>query len=123
MEPTFRRLVIWKKAHQLALDVATATQHFPETEIEGLALELRKNAVEVNGAIANGYGGAGRRHLQKHLERADHANYRLEVQLEVARDVGFLSEIEGEHLLASCAEVQRLLDRQLIGLQRKRTKR
>ena len=116
MEPAYRRLKIWKKAHQLALDVAHATNDFPEEQIEGLGLELRKDAVEVNGAIANGYAVPQRSHLKQQLSRAEQALTRLEVRLQVAADLGYLDALESEHLLRSCSDVDHLVARQFVAL-------
>lgn len=52
----FRKLIVWQKAHQLALLVYKITDRFPKSEIYGLTSQLRRAVVSVPANIAEGYG-------------------------------------------------------------------
>jgi len=48
----FRKLIVWQKAHQLALLVYKLTDKFPKSEIYGLTSQLRRAVVSVPANIA-----------------------------------------------------------------------
>jgi len=82
MLKSYRDLLTWQKAIELALLVYRMTEGFPKREIYGLASQLRRAGVSVPSNIAEGYGRAGRReYLQFSLssprfaERVGNANY------------------------------------------------
>jgi four helix bundle protein len=50
----FRELKVWQKAHRFALDLYRDTQGFPAEERFGLTTQLRRAAVRVAVAKANG---------------------------------------------------------------------
>ena len=52
---TFTDLIVWKKAHQFVLDVYSITKEFPQSEIYGLAQQLRRSAVSIAANIAEGF--------------------------------------------------------------------
>ncbi len=54
---------VWKRAHQVALDVYAMTKEFPVDERFGLSLQMRKAAVSVPANIAEGF--ARRKPLDK----------------------------------------------------------
>lgn len=51
----FRDLVVWRRAHELVLDVYRATESFPRREIFGLTSQLRRATVSVAANIAEGF--------------------------------------------------------------------
>ena len=53
---TFRDLIAWQKAMQLAKQVYEITRTMPETERFGLTTQMRRAAVSVPSNIAEGYG-------------------------------------------------------------------
>ena len=52
----FRKLIVWQRAHQLALLIYTLTEKFPKSEIYGLTSQVRRASVSVAANIAEGYG-------------------------------------------------------------------
>jgi four helix bundle protein len=50
----FGELNVWKKAHQLTLQLYEATRQFPRDEIYGLTSQMRRAAVSVGANITEG---------------------------------------------------------------------
>jgi four helix bundle protein len=53
---SFRELVVWQRAMQLATAIYKLTQKFPREEMYGLTSQLRRAGVSVASNIAEGYG-------------------------------------------------------------------
>ena len=51
----FNDLDVWKKAHQLILQVYVITQGFPKEELYGITSQLRRAASSINANIAEGF--------------------------------------------------------------------
>ena len=43
----FKKLEVWRKAHELTLDVYRATESFPRTEVYGLTTQLRRSCSSI----------------------------------------------------------------------------
>lgn len=52
---TFRDLIVWRKAHQLVLDVYKFTRQFPSDERFGLISQFRRAAVSIPANVAEGF--------------------------------------------------------------------
>ncbi|RKU33665.1 hypothetical protein C6496_21370 [Candidatus Poribacteria bacterium] len=52
----FRNLQVWKKSHNLTLDVYKSTSQFPRTEIYGLTSQIRRACSSIPTNIAEGCG-------------------------------------------------------------------
>jgi four helix bundle protein len=52
---SFRNLIVWQKAHQLAILVYQCTAGFPRREVYGLASQMRRAAVSISANIAEGF--------------------------------------------------------------------
>jgi len=52
----FKKLEVWRKAHELTLDVYRATESFPRTEVYGLTTQLRRSCSSIPANIAEGCG-------------------------------------------------------------------
>jgi len=56
MLTSYRELVVWQKAIELAVLVYRLSEGFPKREIYGLAAQIRRAAVSIPSNIAEGYG-------------------------------------------------------------------
>ena len=52
---SFKELLVWKKSHQLTLDIYQLTKAFPKEEMFGLTSQIRRSAVSVPANITEGY--------------------------------------------------------------------
>ncbi len=61
---SYRDLVAWQKAIELAKTIYRATDHFPRTETYGLTAQLRRAAVSIPSNIAEGQGRQSNRRIR-----------------------------------------------------------
>ncbi len=105
----FRTLIVWQKAHQLTLDVYSATETFPTAERFGLTSQTRRAAASVAANIVEGSVHDEGRAFAHALAIALGSAAELEYHLLLSRDLGYLP---GESYIAlddPLAEVTRLL--------------
>jgi four helix bundle protein len=53
---SFRELIVWQRAMQMAASIYKLTQSFPKHELYGLTSQLQRSAVSVPSNIAEGQG-------------------------------------------------------------------
>lgn len=104
---TFRDLIAWQKAMQLAREVYKGTSLMPDTERFGLTGQMRRAAVSVPSNIAEGYGRESLTDYIRFLKTARGSLMELETQLLLAQDLGFLRITHG--LSESLTETSRVL--------------
>jgi four helix bundle protein len=86
----YRKLKVWRKAHELALAVYEVTARFPRVEIYGLTSQMRRAASSVPSNIVEGCGRGTNAELMRFLYIALGSANEIEYQLLFARDLGFL---------------------------------
>ena len=102
---TFRDLVVWRKAHELALAIYSFTAHFPKSETYGLASQIRRSAVSVPANIAEGFRRRGRADKARFMNIAEGSLEETRYCLLLAHDLGYG---DGAQLTISLEEVSRL---------------
>jgi four helix bundle protein len=119
--PTYRDLKAWQKAMQLVTAIYFHTQGFPKEETYGLTSQMRRAAVSVPSNIAEGQGRRLEGDFQHFLRNARGSLLELETQVLIATNLGFLPHRDADKLLASSAEVGRILNGLIASLRNKLT--
>ena len=116
---SFRDLLVWQKAMDLADAIYTATADFPRHELFGLTAQLRRAAVSIPSNIAEGraIGGGRYRH---HLRIAIGSEAELQTQIELAVRRAYLAPERAAAVLNDAAEVGRMMHGLLNALARRR---
>lgn len=105
----FKELVVWKKSHQMTLDVYKATSCFPKEELYGLTSQLRRCSASIGANIAEGSGRRSDNEICRFLQIARGSASEAEYHLLLAHDLRFLSEDDFRKLSRQADEVQRML--------------
>ncbi|MBZ5563904.1 MAG: four helix bundle protein [Acidobacteriia bacterium] len=105
----FRDLRVWKKAHQLTLDIYKATVAFPSEEKYGLTSQIRRSCESIPANIAEGCGRIGGSELGRYLGIAMGSASELGYQLLLAHDLRLLNSVEYDRLSGDGTEVKRML--------------
>jgi four helix bundle protein len=110
----FHNLLVWQKAHQLALLTYKLTADFPRDEMFGLRTSLRRVSVDIPAYIAEGSMKANDSEFAKSLSAALGFANRLEYYALLARDLAFVSNEIHEGYEAAIIEVKKMLN-QFVG--------
>ena len=105
---SFRDLIVWQNAMDLAVLVYKASEKLPRSEIFGLTSQLRRSAVSIPSNIAEGKAVGGQSY-PRHIKIALGSEAELQTQIELAKRLGMLSEQEASEVLEDTAEVGRML--------------
>ena len=109
-DSSFRNLKVWQIAMTLVEDVYHLTTTFPVQERFGLTSQLRRAAVSVPSNIGEGKRRKRQKAFAHHLDIALGSQGELEVQLEIAKRVGFLKKKDHMRLQEQTEEVGRMLN-------------
>ena len=88
----FMQLIVWKKSHQMVLDVYKATRDFPAQEMYGLTSQMRRAAVSVPANIAEGFGRAGAKDKARLYNIAQGSTEEMKYFVILAKDLGYLKD-------------------------------
>jgi four helix bundle protein len=105
----FRKLNVWQKAHQLAVEVYSVTVSFPPDEIYGLTSQVRRASVSIPANIAEGCGRQGDAELSRFFQIAMGSASELEYHFLLARELGLLNEKDSASLNNQVGEVKRMI--------------
>src|SRR5438046_1291316 len=110
MSEKYKDLLVWQKAMDLVKSIYRVTKVFPREEIYSLTSQMRRAAIAVPSNIAEGKGRYSTADVNHFLVQARGSLYELETQILIAADLGYLAQDETRYLLASTAEVAKLLN-------------
>jgi four helix bundle protein len=116
---SYRDLVAWKVAMEVAEASYAFTESFPKTEVFGLAAHIRRSAVSIPSNIAEGHNRRSTAAYASHLAIAMGSQAELETQVELAKRLGLGQAAEATKLLEAATEVGRILNGLLAALESK----
>ncbi len=103
---SFEDLLVWQKAHQLALQIYKTTKGFPKEELFGVVSQIRRSSVSVPANIAEGFRKRTRAEKQRYLTIAHGSLEETRYYLLLSRDLGYC-EVSG--IMKLVDEVGKLL--------------
>ena len=109
MGQSFKDLVAWQRAIELALSIYALTSKFPDAERFGLTSQMRRAAVSVGSNIAEGYGRSSKGEFLQFLGHSRGSCSEIETQLVIAKALKFGTLADHETAEKLCANVGRLL--------------
>jgi four helix bundle protein len=103
MSHSYKDLIAWQKAMDLAEEIYRATRTFPREKLYGLTSQLRRSAVSVPSNIAEGQGRLTPGEFKQFLGHARGSLLELETQVQLAGRLGYCSEGQSQVLLGLSA--------------------
>jgi four helix bundle protein len=109
MLKSYRDLLVWQKAMELAIKSYKLSSQFPGTEIYGLTSQIRRASVSVPCNIAEGYGRSSRKEYLQFLFVAQGSLKELETQAILAHQLSFVSQESTRELLNESETLGKML--------------
>lgn len=107
----FKELNVWKKSHQMTMEVYRITRAFPSDERFGLVTQLRRSAASVPANIAEGCGRNGDRDFSRFLSIAAGSASETEYHILLAYDLHLMEKNVYLELDRQINEIKRMLNR------------
>ncbi|EKD55933.1 MAG: hypothetical protein ACD_58C00335G0001 [uncultured bacterium] len=105
----FMDLNSWKLGHELVLNIYRVTKTFPKEELFGLTNQVRRAAVSITSNIAEGF---SRNSLKEKIQFyfiSLGSVTEVQNQIIIAKDLGYISDIEFGKMFDQCITVNKLL--------------
>lgn len=115
---SFRDLLVWEKAMDLAVRCHRLARTFPRADEFVLGHQIRKSAVSIPSNIAEGFSRHSTASDIQHLWIAHASGAELETQIELATRIKIASEVDAETLIGDAKEVGRMLNGLVGSLER-----
>ena len=105
----FKNIEIWKRSHQLTLEIYRAAQQFPKEEMWGLTSQLRRAVASIPTNIAEGCGRRTNAELANFLNIASGSASEVEYEILLAKEVGYISTEQNESWTREISELRSML--------------
>lgn len=109
MIKTFRDLKIWQQSMELVTEIYITTSSFPEEEKYGLTSQLRRSSVSIPSNISEGFGRNSQGDFKRFVNISMGSLFELQTQIEVARNLEFISNEIFESLYDHSREIERMM--------------
>lgn len=106
---SYRDLLVWQQAMDLAAAAYTVTKAWPKEELYGLTSQVRRAASSVPANIAEGFGRENRGSYQQFLRIAQGSLKEFETHLLLAGRVGIATDKDIDRLMTMSESVGKLL--------------
>jgi four helix bundle protein len=113
----FENLEVWKKSIILVKEVYILVKFFPKEESYALSDQVRRCAVSVPSNIAEGSGRNSPKEFVQFLYIALGSINELETQLIIAKEIGYLKDIE--EIRNKILEIKKMLNSLITSIKRK----
>jgi four helix bundle protein len=105
----FRNLQVWQKAMTLTSSIYFSTRKFPNEEIFGLTAQIRRSAISIPSNIAEGFGRDSNKEYLRFLNVSIASLFELQTQLEIGKNIEYLTEQEFNKIYEDSRELERML--------------
>ena len=105
----FHKLIIWKRSHQLALDVYKVTKLFPKDELFGLTSQIRRAISSIPTNIAEGCGRETNKDFAHFLQISIGSASETEYLLFLARDLKYINSEVYDLIVNEIVSVRKMI--------------
>ena len=105
----FKRLIVWRRAYQLAADIIPTAGHFAGPARYALGDQITRAAISIPSNVAEGASRQSTKDFRRFLTIALGSAYELETQILLARDLSHVAEELATRYLQELSEIQRML--------------
>jgi len=105
---SYKDLIVWKKAKELAIEIYKITGNFPKEEMFGITNQLRRAVVSISNNISEGTGRHYKKDTIQFVFVSNGSLNEVESMLQIAK-LGFINEKQTDELVQRTEEVRKLL--------------
>lgn len=105
----FKELAVWKRSHELTLEIYRVTQKFPREEVFGQVSQIRRAAASIPTNIAEGCGRQTTAEFANFLNIASGSASEVEYEILLAKDIGYLTNEQYERFTKEIREIRSML--------------
>ncbi len=109
MLKSYRDLLVWQRALDLAILIYRLSEGFPKTEVYGLTSQVRRASVSIPSNIAEGYGRGSRREYLQFLSIAQGSLKELETQTILAQRLNYATAAQADRILSESEIIGKML--------------
>jgi four helix bundle protein len=106
---SYRDLLVWQKAIELAVLIYRLSEGFPRAEVYGLTSQIRRASVSVPSNIAEGYGRGSRKEYLQFLFVAQGSLKELETQMILSQRLNYATAAQADRILSESEVVGKML--------------
>lgn len=106
----YRELLVWQKSHIFCVEVYRVTKTFPTSEQFGLTNQIRRAAVSIPSNIVEGFERGSNKEFKQFLIIARGSLGESQAQLDIARDLSYISETQHLSLYKMSVEVHKMIN-------------
>ena len=106
---SFRDLDVWKLGKKIVVNVYRVTKEFPKDELYGLVGQMKRAGLSIPSNVAEGFNRIHNREYRQFLYIALGSCAELETQIEIALELGYLSQINHDELLEDMDHESKML--------------
>ena len=112
----YKKLKVWQKANELALETYKVTRTFPREELYGLTSQLRRAVFSVPVNIVEGHASRSRKEFLNFLNIANRSLVEVEYLLAFGKDLEILGDSDFQKLEDARKEVAIILSAFIKGV-------
>jgi four helix bundle protein len=102
---SFQKLEVWQMAKKMVVEIYEMTSKFPPEERFGLTSQINRAAVSVASNIAEGSGRTSYKDQAHFTQTAYGSLMEMACQIEIAKELGFISGEQLERMLTSVVPI------------------
>jgi len=106
---SFRDLDVWKLGKKIVVDIYRVTKEFPKDELYGLVGQMRRAGVSIPSNVAEGFNRIHNREYRQLLYIALGSCAELETHIEIALELGYISQAHHNELLEDMDHESKML--------------
>ena len=107
---SFKDLQIWLRSMDIVTKIYQCTKEFPSEELYALTSQIRRSAVSIPSNIAEGYGRNSTKDYIRFLQISNGSLYELETQLQIAKNLGYVTNEIFNSISQECMEISKMLN-------------
>lgn len=117
---SYRELIVWQKAIEMATYIYEIIKAFPQSELYGLTSQMRRASFSIPSNIAEGFCRGGRPEFRHFLQIAFGSGAELETQLVIAKNICILQEKNYLDIMVKLEEIMKMLNKMISTLRTNR---